>query len=141
MSNWQRRFRQFLWPSWKTWTLTTLTTSRDIFYKFSLLVEWKFRQISRFTKMQIQLHNYFCPTVIRNSIFGTTIILRLPLYFSWATYFYPATIKHTAIYISRFPWETLLKSGFKVRITTELLNYQINYFISQCFFCLQNQLN
>ena len=88
--------------------------------------------------MQIRLHKYFGPSVIRNSIFGTTIILRLPLYFSWATYFYPATIKHTAIYISR---ETLLKSGFKVRITTELLNYQINYFISQCFFCLLNQLN
>ena len=90
--------------------------------------------------MQIRLHKYFGPSVIRNSIFGTTIILRLPLYFSWATYFYPATIKHTAIYISR---ETLLKSGFKVRITTELLNYQINYLvmISQCFFCLLNQLN
>ena len=53
--------------------------------------------------MQIRLHKYFGPSVIRNSIFGTTIILRLPLYFSWATYFYPATIKHTAIYISRFP--------------------------------------
>ena len=90
--------------------------------------------------MQIRLHKDICPIVIRNSIFGTTIILRLPLYFSWATYFYPATIKHTAIYISR---ETLLKSGFKVRITTELLNYQINclVMISQCFFCLLNQLN
>ena len=90
--------------------------------------------------MQIRLHKDICPIVIRNGIFGTTIILRLPLYFSWATYFYPATIKHTAIYISR---ETLLKSGFKVRITTELLNYQINclVMISQCFFCLLNQLN